>query len=405
VNTKRAPASRIWCARSAAARCETIIVLGDAKGAVSLSSLLACPDPEPEVPRDPEALAALPYSSGTTGLPKGVMLTHRSIVSNVSQITQALRTPESAVVLAFLPMFHIYGFTVVMLGTLAIGARLVTVPRFEPESFLKAIATYRVSRLAVVPPVMQFLAVHPLVAAHDLSSLERITCGAAPLSAALEQKVRERLGCTVLQGFGMTESCGVVAVSPEDGIRSGASGLPLPGTQARIVDPETGIDVARGTPGELWFRGPQAFSGYLNQPAASAATITTDGWVRTGDIGHFDDDGYLYISDRLKELIKVKGFQVPPAELEALLLSHPAVADAAVIGRSDERAGEVPVAYVVPRGALDAQELKAWVAERVVAYKRLADVLTCEAIPKTPSGKILRRALRAQDAQRHRSST
>ena len=376
----------------------TIVVLGEAEGTLSFASLLACTDPEPAPTIPPDTLAALPYSSGTTGLAKGVVLTHGSIVANICQYNQAGSTPEGATVLAFLPMFHIFGFTVVTLCGLAAGCKIVTVPRFEPEPFLKAISTYRVSRLGVVPPVMQFLALHPLIDAFDLSSIEIIGCGAAPLGMALEKKVAERLKCKVMQGFGMTESSGCVAVTNPDRIRAGTSGQLLPCTQARLVDPATGSDVERGQPGELWFRGPQAFKGYLNQPQATAATIIADGWVRTGDIGTIDADGYLTITDRLKELIKVKGFQVAPAELEALLFTHPAVADAAVIGRPDDRAGELPVAYVVARGALSAEELKAWVAERVVAYKQLGDVVLCEAIPKTPAGKILRRVLRQQDA-------
>ncbi len=379
-----------------------VILLGDVEGTLSFASLLASTGPEPRVAQDPDALAALPYSSGTTGLAKGVVLTHRSIVANICQYNQAYAVTEGVVTLAFLPMFHIFGFTVVTLCGLAAGAKIVTVPRFEPEPFLKAIASYRVSRLGVVPPVMQFLALHPLVDAHDLSSLQLIGCGAAPLSAALEQKVAERLNCKVMQGFGMTESSGCVAVTHPDRIRAGTSGQLLPGTQARVVDPETGADVARGQPGELWFRGPQAFKGYRNQPDATAATITGDGWVRTGDIATIDADGYLSITDRLKELIKVKGFQVAPAELEALLLTHPAVADAAVIGRGDERAGELPVAYVVARGAVSADEIKAWVGARVVAYKQLGAVVLCEAIPKSAAGKILRRVLRTQDAERAR---
>ena len=384
---------------AAAAGCETIIVLGDADDTVSFAALVACQAPEPIVPSDPDALAALPYSSGTTGVAKGVMLTHRTIVANVVQCLQIFPMRESAVLLAFLPMFHIFGFTVVMLCGLAARARLVTVPRFEPEPFVKAIQAHRVTHLFVVPPVMQFLAMHPLMDAHDCSSLEVICCGAAPLGAALETRVRERLQCKVAQGFGMTEASGCVTASLDE-IRVGSSGRLLPGCQGRVVDPVTGADVARGTPGELWYRGPQVFKGYLNRPDATAETITADGWVRSGDIGYFDADGYLYVTDRLKELIKVKGFQVPPAELEALLITHPSVADVAVIGRPDDRAGEVPVAYVVARGAFDADAIKAWVAQRVPEYKRLGDVVPCEAIPKNPSGKILRRILRAQDAAR-----
>lgn len=390
--------------REAAALAEgaTVVVVGEAEGALSFASLLACTDPEPPPGTDPDALAALPFSSGTTGAAKGVMLTHATIVANVSQYLQAYVHSQDKVMLAFLPMFHIFGFTIITLCGLVAGCKVVTVPRFEPEGFLKAIATYRVSRLGVVPPVMHFLALHPMVDDFDLSSLEVIGSGAAPLGSALERRVAERLNCKVLQGYGMTESSGCVTVAHPDRVRPGTSGQILPGTQVRVIDPATGADVARGQPGELWFRGPQAFKGYLNQPQATAATITDDGWVRTGDLVTIDADGYLTVTDRLKELIKVKGFQVAPAELEALLFTHPQVADAAVIGRPDDRAGELPVAYVVARGALVAADLKAWVAERVVAYKQLGDVVLCEAIPKTPAGKILRRVLRKQDAERMR---
>jgi len=384
-----------------------IILVGDAPGTVPFASLLACTDPEPEVTIDPDALAALPYSSGTAGPSKGVILTHRAIISNLCQVTDALGFSDNDVALCVLPMYHIYGFTVISLGRLAAGGTLVTLSRFEPESFLRAIERYRVTHLSLVPPLLLFLATHPLVDDFDLSSLTYIGSGAAPLGEQTQRKVAERLNCPVVQGFGMTESSGVVSVTHTDRIRPGSSGQLLPGTQARIVDPVTGADLPRGTAGELWFRGPQAFKGYLHAPQATADTITPDGWVRTGDVGYFDADGYLFITDRIKELIKVKGFQVPPAELEALLLTHPAILDAAVIGRPDERAGELPVAYVVRRepatpeagAALDADALKAWVAERVVDYKRLGDVVFTDKIPKSPSGKILRRVLREADRQ------
>ena len=396
---------------AAAAGGARLIVLGDPAGAaddeIAYPSLLAAAgtrdDPPPVVAEDPDALAAVPYSSGTTGRQKGVMLTHRTILANVVQYLAQTKEPDDeghTVCLAFLPMFHIFGFTVILLAGLVDGSKIVTLPRFEPEPFLKAIQDYRVTHLGVVPPILQFMARHPLVAGFDLSSLKAVGCGAAPLGSALELQAQERLRCRVVQGFGMTESSGVVAATVPGRERHGASGQLLPGTQARVVDPGTLQDVARGESGEIWFRGPQAFKGYLNQPEATAATITRDGWVRTGDIGHVDDDGYLYLTDRLKELIKVKGYQVAPAELEALLFTHPDVADAAVIGRADERAGEVAVAYLVPRQRIDPEGIKAWVAQRVSEYKQLADVVVCDAIPKTPSGKILRRVLRAQDAQR-----
>lgn len=382
----------------------SIVLLGEAHGVIDFASLLACRDTEPARSVGPDSLAALPYSSGTTGMAKGVMLSHRALVSNVCQYTQVWPTPPGAVMLAFLPMFHITGFTVVTLCGLATGAKVVTLPRFEPASFLHAMAVHRVSHLSTVPPVMQFLALHPLLDAYDLSALQMVGCGAAPLGAALERKVSQRLKCQVGQGFGMTESSGCVTVTPPHLIRPGSSGCLLPGTQARVVDPTTGADVAPGAQGELWFRGPQAFSGYRQQPEATREALTADGWVRTGDVGFFDVDGYLFVTDRLKELIKVKGFQVAPAELEALLATHPLVVDAAVIGRPDERAGELPVAYVVARDVRDGSELseqiKAWFGQRVAAYKQLADVVLCETIPKSAAGKILRQSLRTQDAQR-----
>ncbi|HTV50700.1 MAG TPA: AMP-binding protein [Steroidobacteraceae bacterium] len=382
----------------------TLIVVGSPDGNdVSYDALLACNGPEPQLPEAPDALAALPYSSGTTGMPKGVRLTHRTILANLLQHIAQWTEPEGTrgrCVLGCLPMYHVYGFSVLTLTTLVEGRALVTLPRFEPEMFLKAIQDFRITHLWVVPPLLRFLLQHPLVADYDLSSIKRIGCGAAPLDRDLEKRVADRMGCVVVQGFGMTESSGVITSTRPGHERAGSSGQLLPGTQARVVDPATLSDVPRGSAGEIWFRGPQAFLGYHNAPEATATTLTSDGWVRTGDIGYFDDAGYLYVTDRLKELIKVKGFQVAPSELEALLYTHPDVADAAVIGRADERCGEAPVAYIVPRRALDPDGLKEWVAQRVSAYKHLADVVVCPAIPKTASGKILRRDLRSMDAQR-----
>ena len=387
---------------AAATGCECLVIDGEAEGCVSLATLLASTDAEPAVPQNPDALALLPYSSGTTGLSKGVMLTHRAIVSNVCQTLQAMEWPDrGVVVLAFLPMFHAMGFALTTLCGLAHGSKLVTLPRFEPQAFLQAIATHRVTDLIAVPPVMQFMAAHPMLDQFDLKSLRIVGAGGAPMSAALEARVSQRLGVPCTQGYGMTEVTAVLTLGMTPAtMRAGSVGRPIPGLQMRVVDPATGQDLPRGQEGELWFRGPQLFSGYLNNPQASAATLTADGWIRTGDLGHVDDDGFVFITDRLKELIKVKGMQVAPAELEALLLTHPAVADAAVIGRPDERAGEVVVAYLVARGALDIDALKAWLAERVAPHKQLADVVLVEAIPKNPSGKLLRRVLRTQDAAR-----
>ncbi len=389
------------CVREAAAQSDCkILLLGDDAQALSYASLISCADPEPVVAANVHALAALPYSSGTTGLPKGVRLTHANLVANICQTLQAVPVQETQVGLAILPMFHIYGFAVSTMGSLARGATLVILPRFEPTTFLAAIQTHRVTRLNLVPPLVQFLAKSPLVDDYDLSSIQHMSSGAAPLGAAVAKMAADRLHCPIGQGLGMTESSGVIATSYPGRIREGACGQLLPATQARIVDPGTDDDLAPGQPGEVWFKGPQAFGGYFGQPAASAAALTPDGWVRTGDVGYFDEDGYLFITDRIKELIKVKGFQVAPAELEALLFTHPAVADVAVIGRADERSGEIAVAYVVVRGEFDPEAIMAWLAQRVPDYKQLGAVLRCDAIPKTASGKILRRALRQLDSQR-----
>lgn len=385
---------------AAQAACEPAVVLEDGDGEQGFTALVRCRDPEPDIVLDPDMLAAMPYSSGTTGVAKGVLLSHRCLISNVRQAIEALYMTQTDVTLAVLPMFHIAGFTCTMLTRLAAGGSLVTMSRFEPEAFLRAIERHRISHLSAVPPLMLFLAAHPLVDTFDLSSLQQIGCGAAPLGADLEQKVADRLACPAGQAYGMTELSGLGTVTYPNDVRRGSSGKLVAGTQARVVDPQTRSDLPRNVAGELWFRGPQVFKGYLNRPDATAATLDSDGWLHSGDIGYFDDDGYMFVTDRLKELIKVKAFQVAPAELEAVLITHPQVADVAVIGRPDARSGEIPVAYVVARGPIDADEIKAWVAERVTEYKQLGDVVTCEAIPKTPSGKILRRLLRTIDAER-----
>jgi acyl-CoA synthetase (AMP-forming)/AMP-acid ligase II len=348
---------------------------------------------------DLDDVCALPYSSGTTGRSKGVRLTHRTLLANVCQTAALAPIEPGDQVLAFLPMFHIMGFSVVALGGLAKGATLVTLPGFEPRSFLGALQDQRIKTVFIVPPIANFLAAHPMVDEYDLSALETIGCGAAPLGAEMEEALGARLGCQMAQGYGMTESSGCISFprfsSP---LRSGSSGVLIPNTEAVIIDPLSGQRQPAGSTGELWFRGPQVFAGYLHNPQATAETIDADGWAHTGDLGHFDDDGFLHITDRLKELIKVKAFQVAPAELEALLMTHPQVEDAAVIGRPDERAGERPVAYVVARNEIRPDEIQEWVASRVAEYKQLAAVVRTDAIPKNASGKILRRVLRETDA-------
>ncbi|MET8365460.1 AMP-binding protein [Micromonospora sp. NPDC005194] len=373
---------------------EEVLVFGDAVGATSFRELIAHHHPPATLADDPDrGLAALPYSSGTTGLPKGVELTHSSVVTNVRQSQAVMGFREDDVVLAAAPFFHVMGFNVVLPCSLAAGATVVTLARFDLEAFLRTMEEYRVTVSIVSPPMATALADHPLVDDHDLSSLRSLGVGAAPLGADVEQRCAERLGCVVSQGLGMTEATAMVAVGPLDQPRRGSVGRLVPNTEARVVDPNSGAYLGAGRAGELWIRGPQVMQGYRDRPEATAATIDADGWLRTGDLCYFDEDGYLYVVDRLKELIKYEGYQVAPAELEHLLLTHPAVADAAVVPRPDPDAGEVPVAYVVLRGPATAAELLAYVAERVAPYKRLRAVRFTSSVPRAPSGKLSRRVL------------
>ena len=375
---------------------EEIFVYGEAEGATPFTSLLHAEGTVPEVAIEPaEDLVALPYSSGTTGLPKGVMLTHRNLVANICQTVTALRTSEDDRVMAVMPFFHIYGLVVILNATLQRGATLVTMPRFDLPEFLRVLQDHRITRAYVVPPVVLALAKHPLVDEFDLSSVDYMLSGAAPLSADLERACGARLGCRMQQGYGMTEASPVTHVVGDDGAdrMPGSIGRLVPNTECRIAEVGTGEDAPAGEPGELWIRGPQVMKGYLNQPAATAATIDTEGWLRTGDVGRVDEDGAFWIVDRVKELIKYKGYQIAPAELEALLLTHPEITDAAVIPHPDDEAGEVPKAFVVVSGGLTAEDVSAFVAERVAPYKKVRAVELIDEIPKSPSGKILRRVL------------
>jgi acyl-CoA synthetase (AMP-forming)/AMP-acid ligase II len=379
--------------RAREAGAEDVVVLGDP----SFDELLsAAPEALPDAAR-PEDVVALPYSSGTTGMPKGVMLTHRNVVANLCQIREVQPLDEDDTVIGVLPFFHIYGMTVIMNQALRAGARVVTLPRFELADFLDLVERHRVTKAHLVPPIVLALAKSPLVEGRDLSSLRWINSGAAPLSAELADACAERLGCAVVQGYGLTETSPVThAVPIERGDnRPGAIGPPIPGTECKVVGVAGGDELGPGEDGEVWIRGPQVMRGYLGDDDATADTLDEDGWLHTGDIGHADEDGWFFLVDRLKELIKYKGFQVAPAELEAVLLEHRAVADAAVVASPDEEAGEVPKAFVVPaEGArLDPEDVQAFVAERVASYKQLRRVELIDAIPKSASGKVLRRVL------------
>ena len=386
-------------AAPAAARAgvEEVFVFGEAVGATPFAILVANTARAPKLSWDTaNDLVALPYSSGTTGVCKGVMLTHRNLVANVLQTAVSIRVGADDRAIALMPFFHIYGMVVVMGAHLSCGTTLVTMPKFELATFLQLLQKHRITHTCVAPPVIVALANHPGLDGIDLSHLRTLFSGAAPMDAALQETCASRLGCEIHQGYGMTEASPVTHITnaAPGRNRPGTVGQLAPNTECRIVDVVTGLDVPPGADGELWVRGPQVMTGYLNEPAATAATVDPDGWLHTGDIGRVDADGYFTIVDRLKELIKYKGYQVPPAELEALLLTHPAVRDAAVIGVPDAQAGESPKAYVVLKGDVTAEALMEYVASRVAPYKRIRSVEMIDAIPKSPSGKILRRVLK-----------
>ncbi|MFF2249173.1 4-coumarate--CoA ligase family protein [Streptomyces sp. NPDC058142] len=392
-------------ARAAAERAggvREIFVCDQAEGHRSLADMLGSTAPEPHLAVDPaEDVAALPYSSGTTGVPKGVMLTHRSIATNLAQLAPLMPMGPGDRILAVLPFFHIYGLTALMNAPLKQGATVVVLSRFELDTFLAAIEKHRITGLYVAPPIVLALAKHPAVEGYDLSSLQYVISAAAPLDAELAQACSRRLGLPpVGQAYGMTELSPGTHVVPlaEKNPPPGAVGKLIPSTRMRIVSlDDPARDAGPGEHGEIVIRGPQVMKGYLGRPEETAAMIDADGWLHTGDVGHTDGDGWLFVVDRVKELIKYKGFQVAPAELEALLLTHPGIADAAVVGVYDDDNNEVPKAFVVRAAAapdLTGDEVREYVAGRVAPYKKVRRVEFLDAVPRAASGKILRRQLR-----------
>ena len=385
-------------AREAAAktRVREIFVIGEAAGATPFSELLRGSGHLPEVQINPrEDVAILPYSSGTVGKPKGVILTHYNLTALLQQIAPLLPDRLDHRVLGFLPFFHIFGLQVLMNNTLRNGITCVTMPRFDLELFLRYIQDYRITHLYLVPPIVLALAKQPLVDQYDLSSLRYILSGAAPLDAAIQQAVATRLHVPVVQGYGMTETSLAIALTPPDSasVKAGAAGVLIPNLEGKVVDPLTGTEVGVHEQGELLVRGPNVMRGYLKNADATAITIEPDGWLHTGDIVSVDEEGYIFVVDRLKELIKYKGLQVAPAEIEGVLLTHPAIADAAVIGIPDEEAGEVPKAFVVLKDAVTPEAIMQYVAGKVAPHKRVRQAEIVDAIPKSASGKILRRVL------------
>ncbi|GMH17809.1 hypothetical protein Nepgr_019650 [Nepenthes gracilis] len=364
----------------------------------------------PEVEIHPDDVVALPYSSGTTGLPKGVMLTHKSLVTSVAQQVDGenpnLYFHSDDVILCVLPLFHIYSLNSVLLCALRVGAAILIMQKFEINRLLELVQNHKVTILPVVPPIVLAIAKSPGIDMYDLSSIRTAMSGAAPLGKELEDTVRSKLPKAVLgQGYGMTEAgpvlamCLAFAKDPTD-VKSGSCGTVVRNAELRIVDPDTGASLPRNQPGEICIRGSQIMKGYLNDPEATKNTIDRDGWLHTGDIGYVDNDDEIFIVDRLKELIKYKGFQVAPAELEGMLINHPSISDAAVVAQKDEAAGEVPVAFVVRSNGsqISEEEIKQYISKQVVFYKRISKIFFVDSIPKLPSGKILRKELRARVA-------
>jgi 4-coumarate--CoA ligase len=377
--------------------CRDLVVIdgaAGAEGAASLADVMGAELPE-QAPVDvAEHVVVLPYSSGTTGRPKGVMLTHRNLVANVTQLEPVSGITPDEKAVAFLPFFHIYGMTVLMNLFLNQRAAIITMPRFDLELFLRLIQDHGATRLYIVPPVALALAKHPMVEDFDVSSVKQIISGAAPLGAEIEAAVGARFGAQSAQAYGMTEMSPASHLTGEGGTRHGSSGQAVPSTECRIVDPETHEDLPAGLEGELWVRGPQVMKGYLNNPDATAETMAEGGWLRTGDLAEIDEDGFMFIRDRLKELIKYKGFQVAPAEVEAALCAMDGVTDAAVIGKIDPEAGEVPIAFIVTDGSIAEDAIRAHCEGCLASYKRPEEYRFVESVPKSASGKILRRELR-----------
>lgn len=381
------PSERVWCA----AATELTAEYTPFRDLIDLDETeIDIPQVSIDIDRD---VNLLPFSSGTTGVPKGVMLSHRNVLSNMLQVDAIEKFNVATLLL--LPIFHIYPFLLMNLS-LYQGVAQVHLPKFEPETLLSALQKYKIPKAHVVPPVAIFLAKHPMVDNYDLSSMTHLVSAAAPMGADTETQVKQRLNVEVKQAYGMTEMSPCTHYTTDDSTCAGSIGQLVPNTELKIMSlDDSKTELAVGEKGELWARGPQIMLGYKGNKEATANTIMEDGFLRTGDIGYVDQDGFGYIVDRVKELIKYKGHQIAPAELEDVLLSHPSIADASCIRGKDQDGEEFPKAYVVmkPDHSLSEQQIIDYVAERVAPFKKVRGVAFIDQIPKTPTGKILRREL------------
>ncbi|KAL6533644.1 hypothetical protein OROHE_013477 [Orobanche hederae] len=359
--------------------------------------------PRPKIMQ--QDVASILYSSGTTGRAKGVMLTHRNFISMVELCMRFEASlydypPAENVYLAVVPMFHVYGLSLFVMGLLSLGCTIVTMSKFDVDEMVKAIRRYGVTHLHVVPPLLTALTRRVKRDGNDsCRSLRQVSCGAAPLSQRSIHEFCETLPhVDFIQGYGMTESSavGTRGHNTVEVRKYSSVGLLSPNVEAKVVDWVTGSHLSPGSVGELWLHTPGNMKGYLNNIEATMAALDKDGWLHTGDIVYFDQEGYLYVIDRLKEIIKYKGFQVAPADLEAVLMSHPDVLDAAVMGARDEEAGEIPVAFVVLRdgSSVSQADVMDYVAKQVAPYKKVRKVFFRATIPRSAAGKILRRELR-----------
>eukprot|EP01135_Chromosphaera_perkinsii_P000359 Nk52_evm6s78 gene=Nk52_evmTU6s78 len=374
-------------------------VLKPPKNTATLSSISEGESTEiPDVRIAPEDPMCILYSSGTTGLPKGVVLTHGNLMSNLLQLIFIEGVDKPQVYAGVLPFYHCFGLVVVLMVSCMKGDSVALMPKFDLANFFQMVETHKVTTAHIVPPIALGMAKHPIADNYDLSSLEIVFCAAAPLGAETQMALEKRFPFLIAkQGYGMTELSPAAIVAPNGESRPGSCGILLPNTEAKIVDIQTLKPVNIGEKGLLLIRGPQVMKHYLNREDATQQTIDKHGFLNTGDIAKVDEEGWFYIVDRQKELIKYKGNQVAPAEIEALLLTHPEILDAAVLPKPHEEAGEVPIAFVTCKehSKLSEQEIVDFIAKQVAPYKKLrGGVVFEEAIPKSPSGKILRRFLK-----------